>query len=212
MSYIKTNIKFTPFHPRNISQIDNNYNFSQSQANFNNKLNSYSKDNFNFNASNIVSNYQDNSSSYNNINNNNYITNDYRNNYDEINEFNSYYMLIIGLDDYSKDTFLNFIENQRINVRDIRILDKYKIIIKFGDERKRNDFMNEFDKVKQDFIGVEIRYIDEEENNRLINNNANKVSHRNSYYNNYMNNNSNMTQLPKKKSNFQKFWDIFLNL
>ena len=72
--------------------------------------------------------------------------------------------------------------------------------------------MNEFNKVRQDFIGVEIRYINEEENNRIINNNINKVSHRNSYYNNYMNDNNNMIQLPKKKSNFQKFWEVFLNL
>ena len=213
MSYIKTNINFTPFHPRQINQIDDNYNFSQSQSNFNNKLNSFSNNNFNFNASKIVSNYQD-IPSYNNMTNNNYYLNDnnYTSNSDEWNEFNFCYILINGLDEYSKDTFLNFLENQGINTRDIKIMDKYKIIIKFGDQKSRNDFMNEFNKVRQDFFGIEIRYINEEEYNRILNNNANKVSYRTSYYNNYMNESYKMIQLPKKKSNFQKFLDVFLNL
>ena len=212
MSYIKNNINFTPFHPRQINQIDNVYNFSRSSNNFNNKLNSLSNNNYNFNASKIISNYQDISSSTNNIANNNYYSNDYITNYEEENEFNNYYIFIKGLDEYSKNTFMNFLENQRINTRDIKIIDKYKIIIKFGDQKTRNDFMNEFNKVRPDFIGVETRYISEEENNRIINNNINKVSHRNSYYNNYMNNTNNMIQLPKKKSNFQKFLEVFLNL
>ena len=213
MSYIKTNINFTPFHPRQINQIDDNYNFSQSQSNFNNKLNSFSNNNFNFNASKIVSNYQD-IPSYNNMTNNNYYLNDnnYTSNSHEFNEFNFCYILINGLDEYSKDTFLNFLENQGINTRDIKIMDKYKIIIKFGDQKSRNDFMNEFNKVRQDFFGIEIRYINEEEYNRILNNNANKVSYRTSYYNNYMNESYKMIQLPKKKSNFQKFLDVFLNL
>lgn len=212
MSYIKNNINFTPFHPRQINQIDNVYNFSRSSNNFNNKLNSLSNNNYNFNASKIISNYQDISNSTNNIANNNYYSNDYITNYEEENEFNNCYIFIKGLDEYSKNTFMNFLENQRINTRDIKIIDKYKIIIKFGDQKTRNDFMNEFNKVRQDFIGVETRYISEEENNRIINNNINKVSHRNSYYNNYMNNTNNMIQLPKKKSNFQKFLEVFLNL
>ena len=212
MSYIKSNFNFTPFHPRQINQIDNAYNFSRSSNNFNNKLNSLSNNNVNFNASKIISNYQDIPSSNNNISNNNYYSNDYLNNYDEENEFNNCYIFVKGLDEYSKNTFMNFLENQRINTRDIKVIDKYKIIIKFREQKSRNDFMNEFNKVRQDFIGVEIRYINEEENNRIINNNINKVSHRNSYYNNYMNDNNNMIQLPKKKSNFQKFWEVFLNL
>ena len=212
MSYIKSNFNFTPFHPRQINQIDNTYNFSRSSNNFNNKLNSLSNNNFNFNASKIISNYQDMPSSNNNISNNNYYSNDYLNNYDEENEFNNCYIFVKGQDEYSKNTFMNFLENQRINTRDIKVIDKYKIIIKFREQKSRNDFMNEFNKVRQDFIGVEIRYINEEENNRIINNNINKVSHRNSYYNNYMNDNNNMIQLPKKKSNFQKFWEVFLNL
>ena len=213
MSYIKNNINFTPFHPRQVNQIDNNYSFSQSQSNFNNKLNSFSNNYFNFNASKIISNYQD-IPSYNNTTNNNYYSNDYNytSNYDETKEFNACYILVEGLDEYSKDTFLNFLENQGINPRDIKIMEKYKIIIKFGDQKSRNDFMDEFNKIRHDFFGIEIRYISEEENNRIINNNANKVSHRTSYYNNYMNDSYNMIQLPKKKSNFQKFLDVFLNL
>ena len=214
MSYIKNNINFTPFHPRQTNQVENNYNFSQSQSNFNNKINSFSNNNYNFNASKIVSNYQD-IPSYNNIiNNNNYYSNDYNytNNNEELNEFNSCYILINGLDEYSKDTFLNFLDNQGINTRDVKVLDKNKIIVKFGDQKSRNEFMNEFNKIKGDFFGIEIRYINEEENNRIINDNANKISHRTSYYNNYMNDSNNMIQLPRKKSNFQKFLEVFLNL
>ena len=213
MSYIKNNINFTPFHPRQTNQVENNYNFSQSQSNFNNKINSFSNNNYNFNASKIVSNYQD-IPSYNNISNNNYYSNDYNytNDYEELNEFNSCYILINGLDEYSKDTFLIFLDNQGINTRDVKVLDKNKIIVKFGDQKSRNEFMNEFNKIKGDFFGIEIRYINEEENNRIINNNANKISHRTSYYNNYMNDSNNMIQLPRKKSNFQKFLEVFLNL
>jgi hypothetical protein len=213
MSYIKNNINFTPFHPRQTNQVENNFNFSQSQSNFNNKINSFSNNNYNFNASKIVSNYQD-IPSYNNISNNNYYSNDYNytNDYEELNEFNSCYILINGLDEYSKDTFLNFLDNQGINTRDVKVLDKNKIIVKFGDQKSRNEFMNEFNKIKGDFFGIEIRYINEEENNRIINNNANKISHRTSYYNNYMNDSNNMIQLPRKKSNFQKFLEVFLNL
>ena len=146
--------------------------------------------------------------------NNNYYSNDYNytNDYEELNEFNSCYILINGLDEYSKDTFLNFLDNQGINTRDVKVLDKNKIIVKFGDQKSRNEFMNEFNKIKGDFFGIEIRYINEEENNRIINNNANKISHRTSYYNNYMNDSNNMIQLPRKKSNFQKFLEVFLNL
>ena len=214
MSYIKNNINFTPFHPRQINQVENNYNFSQSQSNFNNKINSFSNNNYNFNASKIISNYQDIPSYNNNTTNNNYYSNDYNyiNEYEETNEFNSCYILINGLDEYSKDTFLNFLDNQGINTRDVKVLDKNKIIVKFGDQKSRNEFMNEFNKIKGDFFGIEIRYINEEENNRIINNNANKISHRTSYYNNYMNDSNNMAQLPKKKSNFQKFLEVFLNL
>ena len=213
MSYIKNNINFTPFHPRQTNQVENNYNFSQSQSNFNNKINSFSNNNYNFNASKIVSNYQD-IPSYNNMANNNYYSNDYNytNDYEELNEFNSCYILINGLDEYSKDTFLNFLDNQEINTRDVKVLDKNKIIVKFGDQKSRNEFMNEFNKIKGDFFGIEIRYINEEENNRIINNDANKISHRTSYYNNYMYDSNNMIQLPRKKSNFQKFLEVFLNL
>ena len=54
--------------------------------------------------------------------------------------------------------------------------------------------------------------MDEEKKNRIINQNANKIAHSNAYYNNYMNDSLNMVQLPKKKSNFQKFIEVFLNL
>ena len=206
---------FTRFHPRQMNQLENNYSYSRSQANFNNKLNSFPSNNFNFNVSKIISSDQDTSSFNNNINNNYYPNNNYyRNNYiyDENNEYLPCFILVTNLDEYSKERFFNFMENERINARDVKVLDKYKLIIKFLDEKTRNDFMENYSNVKQDFIGVEIRYINEEEKDRIINNNANKVAHNNSYFNNYMNETRNMIQMPKKKTNFQKFIDVFLNL
>ena len=75
--------------------------------------------------------------------------------------------------------------------------------------------MDDYNKVKNSFFGVEIKFIDENEKERIINNNANRVIHNISYTNNYMNNMNNeykMVQLPQNKSNFQKFLDVFFNL
>ncbi len=210
MSYIKNNFNFTPLHLKKVNQLENSYTYGRSQFNFNNKLNSYSNNNFNFNASKIISNDNETSTFSNNINNN---YNTYNNNYeyDEHKEFAPLFILIEGLDEYSKDTFFNFLENQQISPRYIKVLDK-KIIIQFSDEKSRDNFREEYDKVKQNFIGIKMRYINEYENDRIINNNANRMAHSNSYFNNYRNNSNNMIQMPKKKTNFQKFIDVFLNL
>ena len=210
MSYIKNNFNFTPLHLKKVNQLENSYTYGRSQFNFNNKLNSYSNNNFNFNASKIISNDNETSTFSNNINNN---YNTYNNNYeyDEHKEFAPLFILIEGLDEYSKDTFFNFLENQQISPRYIKVLDK-KIIIQFSDEKSRDNFREEYDKVKQNFIGIKMRYINEYENDRIINNNANRMAHSNSYFNNYGNNSNNMIQMPKKKTKFQKFIDVFLNL
>ena len=212
MSYIKNNFNFTPLHLKKVNQLENSYTYGRSQFNFNNKLNSYSNNNFNFNASKIISNDNETSTFSNNINNNyNYNTYNYNYEYDEHKEFAPLFILIEGLDEYSKDTFFNFLENQQISPRYIKVLDK-KIIIQFSDEKSRDNFREEYDKVKQNFIGIKMRYINEYENDRIINNNANRMAHSNSYFNNYRNNSNNMIQMPKKKTNFQKFIDVFLNL
>ena len=210
MSYIKNNFNFTPLHLKKVNQLENSYTYGRSQFNFNNKLNSCSNCGFNFNASKIISNDNETSTFSNNINNN---YNTYNNNYeyDEHKEFAPLFILIEGLDEYSKDTFFNFLENQQISPRYIKVLDK-KIIIQFSDEKSRDNFREEYDKVKQNFIGIKMRYINEYENDRIINNNANRMAHSNSYFNNYRNNSNNMIQMPKKKTNFQKFIDVFLNL
>ena len=210
MSYIKNNFNFTPLQLKKVNQLENSYTYGRSQFNFNNKLNSYSNNNFNFNASKIISNDNETSTFSNNINNNyNMYNNNYE--YDEHKEFAPLFILIEGLDEYSKDTFFNFLENQQISPRYIKVLDK-KIIIQFSDEKSRDNFREEYDKVKQNFIGIKMRYINEYENDRIINNNANRMAHSNSYFNNYRNNSNNMIQMPKKKTNFQKFIDVFLNL
>ena len=210
MSYIKNTFTFTPFHTRKFNQTDNNYNYNSNQSNFNNKINSFSNNNFNFNASKIISSNQDISSS--NIINNNYYSTNNRTIYDEPNEYNSYYILVNGLDEDLKETFFNFLENQKINPRDVKVINNYKVIIKFEDQKARSDFVENYNNVINDFIGVEIEFMDEEKKNRIINQNANKIAHSNAYYNNYMNDSLNMVQLPKKKSNIQKFIEVFLNL
>lgn len=210
MSYIKNTFTFTPFHTRKFNQTDNNYNYNSNQSNFNNKINSFSNNNFNFNASKIISSNQDISSS--NIINNNYYSTNNRTIYDEQNEYNSYYILVNGLDEDLKETFFNFLENQKINPRDVKVINNYKVIIKFEDQKARSDFVENYNNVINDFIGVEIEFMDEEKKNRIINQNANKIAHSNAYYNNYMNDSLNMVQLPKKKSNIQKFIEVFLNL
>ena len=210
MTYIKNTFTFTPFHTRKFNQTDNNYNYNSNQSNFNNKINSFSNNNFNFNASKIISSNQDISSS--NIINNNYYSTNNRTIYDEQNEYNSYYILVNGLDEDLKETFFNFLENQKINPRDVKVINNYKVIIKFEDQKARSDFVENYNNVINDFIGVEIEFMDEEKKNRIINQNANKIAHSNAYYNNYMNDSLNMVQLPKKKSNIQKFIEVFLNL
>ena len=207
MSYIKNTFTFTPFHTRKFNQTDNNYNYNSNQSNFNNKINSFSNNNFNFNASKIISSNQDISSS--NIINNNYYSTNNRTIYDEQNEYNSYYILVNGLDEDLKETFFNFLENQKINPRDVKVINNYKVIIKFEDQKARSDFVENYNNVINDFIGVEIEFMDEEKKNRIINQNANKIAHSNAYYNNYMNDSLNMVQLPKKNLIFKNLLKFF---
>ena len=130
----------------------------------------------------------------------------------EINSFNPYYILITNLDNYSKELFYNFIAQQGIMSRDLKNIGNNKIIIKFPNQRSRNEFLENYEKVQDNFYGVGIKFIDEKEKDKIINNKANMIIHNISYNNNYMNNDTNMIQLPDNKSNFQKFLDVFLNI
>ena len=193
---MSSNINFTPFHTRfNNEQNTNSFNY-----NLNNENNQY--------------NFRKNQNSFSRINNNNYFSNNYiNNNYMENNNmYNSCYILITGFDEHSKETLFNFINSQGINTRDLKILENEKILIKFQNERYRNMFIDDYEKVKDNFFGVKIQFINENEKERLINNNASKVIHNISYSNNYMSNNESMVKYPKNKSNLQKFLDVFFNL
>ena len=169
--------------------------------------------NYNFNNENNQFNFAKNQNSFSGINNN-YFTNNYiNNNYMENNNiYNSCYILITGFDEHSKETLFNFISSKGINPRDIKIIENEKIIIKFLNQRYRNMFIEDFKEVQDTFFGVEIKLINENEKEKIINNNASRVIHNISYSNNYMNNNENMIKYPKNKSNLQKFLDVFLNL
>jgi len=192
---MSSNINFTPFHTRfNNEQNTNSFNY-----NLNNENNQY--------------NFRKNQNSFSRINNN-YLANNYiNNNYMENNNmYNSCYILITGFDEHSKETLFNFINSQGINTRDLKILENEKILIKFQNERYRNMFIDDYEKVKDNFFGVKFQFINENEKERLINNNASRVIHNISYSNNYMSNNESMVKYPKNKSNLQKFLDVFFNL
>ena len=193
---MSSNINFTPFHTRfNNEQNTNSFNYNlnneNNQYNFRKNQNSFSRINNNYFANNY-------------INNNNYMENN--------NMYNSCYVLITGFDEHSKETLFNFISSQGINTRDLKIIENEKILIKFQNERYRNMFIDDYEKVKDNFFGVKIQFINENEKERLINNNASRVIHNISYSNNYMSNNENMVKYPKNKSNLQKFLDVFFNL
>ena len=196
MSSSKSSFKFTPFHPRYKNDFYNQNLFS-SNTNFNNIFtnNNYSQ---NYNH------YQD---SYSGPN-----IHSFNNNLNDFNETNNLYytcyILITGFDEYSEQLLYNFIKTQGINFKK---LENDKILIKFQNQRYRDEFMNEYNKVKDNFFGVEIKFIDENEKERIINNNINRVIHNISYNNNYMDNNTNMIKLPKNKTNLQKFLDVFFN-
>ena len=106
----------------------------------------------------------------------------------------------------------NFFEQQKLNSGDIKTVGDDKIIIKFQNQIYRNEFINAYNKVKDNFFGVELKFIDEEERDRIVNNAANRTFHRISYNNNYVNNENNLIHLPQEKNWFQKFLDVFLNL
>ena len=196
---MSSNFKFTPIHTR----FNNEQNINSFNYNFNNENNQY----------NFSRNFSKNQNSFSGINNNYFSNNYINNNYMENNNiYNSCYVLITGFDEHSKETLFNFIKSQGINTRDLKILENEKILIKFQNERYRNMFIDDYNKVKDNFFGVKIQFINENEKERLINNNASRVIHNISYSNNYMSNNENMVKYPKNKSNLQKFLDVFFNL
>ena len=205
--------KFTPISSRNKNESFNQNIFYNS--NLRNRINNNfpSKINLNEQNNNQYPNTFSNSK-YNNIPNNQFSS--FSQNLDEMNNiYNPCYILITKFDYQSKELLYNFISEQNLNSRDVKAVGNDKIIIKFQNQRYRNEFMDNYNKVKNSFFGVEIKFIDESEKERIINNNANRVIHNISYTNNYMNNMNNeykMVQLPQNKSNFQKFLDVFFNL
>ena len=205
--------KFTPISTRNKNESFNQNIFYNS--NLRNRINNNfpSKISLNEQNNNQYPNTFSNTK-YNNIPNNQFSS--FSQNLDEMNNiYNPCYILITKFDYQSKELLYNFISEQNLNSRDVKAVGNDKIIIKFQNQRYRSEFMDNYNKVKNSFFGVEIKFIDENEKERIINNNANRVIHNISYTNNYMNNMNNeykMVQLPQNKSNFQKFLDVFFNL
>ena len=199
-------IKFTPIHPRLKNRAFDQY-ISANDTNFTNQLNNNYLDNFQEN----YSQYQD---SY---FGNNFVNRPNQNNMFSFNAdnniYNSCYILITGFDKCTKELLGQFLEQNEIDTRNIKLIGNDKIIVKFQNQNLRNDFIKEFNKIKVggNFYGVKLKFIDENEKDRIINNNANRVFRNITYNNNYSDNN-NMIQLPRNKSNFQKFLDVFLNL
>ena len=207
-----SSIKFTPIRPRQ-SNDRFNQNILLSNSNINDKFKNYYSDKSNLNQQNSI-NYQNPFKQ----NNNNYLKSNKINyeynldNLNEINDLNPYYILITNFDNYTKELLNNFIAQQGIISRNLKNIGNDKIIIKFQNQRSRNEFIKNYEKVQDSFYGVRIKFIDEKEKEIIINNNANRIIHNICYNNNYMNNDINMSQWPEYKSNFNKFLDIFLNL
>ena len=210
-------IKFTPINfPQNNKLFKSNH--VQKSLNINQKLN--------INSSNILNRKHQNkytqSQNFNSIGNLSYFQNNVINDnninianpkYNEINNiYVTCYILIMKYDKCAKKLLFNFFEQQKLNSGDIKTVGDDKIIIKFQNQIYRNEFINAYNKVKDNFFGVELKFIDEEERDRIVNNAANRTFHRISYNNNFINNESNLIHLPQEKSWFQKFIDVFLNL
>ena len=213
MSYINSNstnskIKFTPFY---FSQNNNLFKSKQfqSSSNINNQpTNNNYGDNINSNHQ-IKYNQPQDFNSYGNIS---YFQNNNINEKYQINNIYSIcYILITKFDKCTKKLLFNFFEQQNLNSRDIKTIGDDKIIIKFQNQMYRNEFINAYNKVRDNFFGVEIKFIDEKEKDRIFNFGANKAIH-NIAYNNFINTENNLIQFPQEKSNLQKFLDVFLNL
>ena len=206
MSTFNSNFKFTPIHSRYNNDFSNQK-IMLNNSNFNNRLINNFEDCFKYNRS----NYFQKQNTF--ENNNPYFKDNYPNNSkgnDDL--YNSCYIVITNFDKYLKGLLYNFFGQQGISSKDFKNVGNDKIIIKFQNQIYRNEFMNNYHKIKDNLYGVRIQYIDENEKEKIMNNNANRVIHNISYINNYMDNDYNLAQLPPNKSNFQKFLDVFLNL
>ena len=211
MSYINSNstnskIKFTPFY---FSQNNNLFKSNQFQGSSNNNQPTSNYGN------NINSNHQlkyNQTQDINTYGNISYFENNNINEKYKINNIYSIcYILITKFDNCTKKILFNFFEQLNLNSRDIKTIGDDKIIIKFQNQMYRNEFINAYNKVKDNFFGVEIKFIDEKEKDRIFNFGANKTIH-NISYNSSINTDNNLIQFPQEKSNLQKFLDVFLNL
>ena len=150
-------IKFTPINfPQNNKLFKSNH--VQKSLNINQKLNNNSSNilnrkhqnkytqSQNFNSIGNLSYFQNNGVNVNNIN----IANP---KYNEINNiYGTCYILITKYDNCAKKLLFNFFEQQKLNSGDIKTVGDDKIIIKFQNQIYRNEFINAYNKVKDNFL------------------------------------------------------------
>lgn len=205
-NYNNTNINFLPYKPTSINnnQLQNkNFTlnspfFQEKQNNMNNNINNSSFDN----------------QLYNNQRNNNTIKtqfssiNEYQFNLNK-NNSNPVYLCISGYDEFMKKTLLNFLERQNISNSDIRIIGGDKILITFHYEEKKFQFMRDYQEIREQFIGVDVREIDRNEYNNSINNIVTRGSANMGYDDNDEINE--VLSLPPRRSTWEKFLDVFFN-
>lgn len=136
------------------------------------------------------------------------------------------YIQVTGFDPWNKPIFEEFLFREGIANNDIKILGNEKIIVTFHGNRQRDQFLNNYQNVKEQFVGVEISYMDENDYQNVINcsNNITKARGINGrendnygygsgdYDNCYGNNGNERVALPQQKTGWQKFLDVFLNL
>lgn len=205
------NINFTPIPITSIQNSKDKNLFNKNT--FLNCPNPYNRSD-NYISSNYNQIYKSNFAGHiRNTNNiNSYFENNNENSNENNNIYNSCYILISKFDNCSKKMLVDFISQQKIDSRDIKMIGNDKIILKFQNQIYRNKFINEYNKVRDNFFGIEIKFIDEKERDIIFNNNANKTSHKISYNYNFVNYENNIMNYQQNKSNFQKFLDVFLNL
>ena len=139
----------------------------------------------------------------------NFYNNGYNSNIPENNQ--TYYILFKIFDNNTKRIFFNFID-QHMTSKDIKTVGEEYIILQFSTTQERNEFINKYNKIKDQFYGINAKYINQDERDKIINLYSNRSYLNKNHNNNYIENNKESIMLPVKKSGFQKFLEVFLNL
>lgn len=128
------------------------------------------------------------------------------------------YIQFSGFDNNQKKSLYYFLQNYQFEPRNIKQINHDKIILYFPNSYSRNNFIEKYQKIQDNFIGVIVKFLNEDEYNKIVNNNSNMINQNlNFSRNNFMDiNGFNYTdetsEYPKKKTNLQKFLEVLFNI